>query len=102
MSDKILADVLFFTIGIMVGYVVRFIQDYTSKHDHITIKRMKRKKKEPTTISTSSVVFVLIATAVVISVVAEIFVPTYHTNPLLYGALGTIAGLFFRGMNGKV
>lgn len=29
----------------------------------------------------------------VVSVIAEIFVPTYHTNPLLYGLMGTVVGL---------
>jgi hypothetical protein len=38
--------------------------------------------------------FVLLA----ISVIAEIFIPTYKTNPLLYTAFGIIAGAVIKSM----
>lgn len=48
-------------------------------------------------LQTGDVIFFMIALAVFISVFAEIIIPSYHTNPLLYGALGALAGLFFKG-----
>lgn len=37
----------------------------------------------------------------VISVIAEIFIPTYHTNPLLYGLMGTVVGLTINSIKNK-
>lgn len=55
----------------------------------------KRNRKQHTTyeINTSLIVFLLMLLLLSISVIAEILIPTYKTNPLLYAAFGTIAGL---------
>lgn len=45
------------------------------------------------------IIMLLMVITLIISVIAEIFVPTYKTNPLFYGLIGAIGGLFFKSLD---
>lgn len=61
-------------------------------------KKRRRKSIRPAN-NISSIVMLLMVVMLFISVIAEIFVPTYKTNPLFYGLIGAIGGLFFKSLD---
>lgn len=63
------------------------------------LKRHYHKKKPNNFFSTPNLIVIVATGLLIISVLAEIIVPTYKTNPLLYGLMGTIVGLTIRSMN---
>lgn len=62
------------------------------KHKHIY-------KKAQRYVTIPNVIVAVTTGLLIVSVLAEIFVPTYHTNPLLYGLMGTVVGLTIRSIN---
>lgn len=60
-------------------------------------KRVQKKSKS--LFSIANVIVVSVTFILCVSVVAEIFIPSYKTNPLLYALMGTVVGLLLRSMN---
>lgn len=91
LENSAVSSPIFFILGSIFGYVLRFYQ-----HRLVMKKHMPKKKKDRYEFNkTGNTVLIIITVAVVGSVIAEVFVPTYKTNPLFYTFAGTIAGLFF-------
>ena len=57
-----------------------------------------KKKQSTTKFTFSNIVFFTMLGLLAISVIAEIFIPTYKTNPLLYTTFGVIAGFVFKNV----
>jgi len=58
-----------------------------------------RKTRGKKMINISGIIMLLMVLMLFISVIAEIFIPTYKTNPLFYGLIGAVGGLFFKSLD---
>lgn len=66
-------------------------------------KKHKRRQSDKfnLTRNVGSIVMISMILMLFISIVAEIFIPTYKTNPLFYGLIGGVGGLFYKSISDR-
>ncbi len=86
---RLLIGITAFIIGTGFGYVSRRYEEkkHSQKNAH---------KKHKTPFNPRNFIVVTLVVGMLVSILAEIAVPAYKTNPAFYGVIGIAIGFYFK------